>query len=74
MKTIGNQVKGPIGLRFPMRPHTGIQNCRYSIFCGYNNTTNREQTKNQLKIARKHFRSRKALLQRTQIRHYATSY
>ena len=31
MKTIGNQVNGPIGLKFPMLLHTGIKNCRYSI-------------------------------------------
>ena len=34
MKTIGNQVKVPIGLKFPLILHTGmgINNFRYSIF------------------------------------------
>ena len=42
--------------------HTGIKNCQYSIFYAVTKrTTNRQQTKNQLKVDRKRFRSRKAI-------------
>ena len=41
----------------------GIKNCRYSIFYAVTKrTTNRQQTENQLKLARKCFGSREAIL------------
>ena len=32
MKTIGNQLKYPTGLRIPVFPKMGNKNCRVSIF------------------------------------------
>ena len=41
----------------------GIKNCRYSIFHAVTKrTTKRQQTKNQLKLGRKRFQNRKAIL------------
>ena len=63
MKTIWNQLKYPIGLQLPMRLWNGIKNSWYSIFSAVTKrTTNRQQTKNQLKLARKCFGSRRAIL------------
>ena len=63
MKTIGNQLKYPIGLHLQILLRNGIKNSWYSIFYAVTKrTTNRQQTKNQLKPARKGFGSRKAKL------------
>ena len=85
MKTIRNQLKYPIGLQLQMHLWNGIKSCRYSIFyAGTKRTTNRQQTKNQLKLARKCFGSRKAILwptkyvrlhlRRTPIMYYVTAH
>ena len=63
MKTIRNQLKDPIGLQLPMPLYNGIKNSWYSIFYAVTKrTTNRQQTKNQWKLAIKCFGSRKAIL------------
>ena len=63
MKNIRNQLKYPIGLQLSMLLQRGIKNSWYSIFYAVTKrTTNRQQTKNQLKLARKCFGSRKAIL------------
>ena len=63
MKTIRNQLKYPIPLQLPMLLKKGIKNSWYSIFYAVKKrTTNRQQTKNQFKLARKSFGSGKALL------------
>ena len=63
MKTIRNQLKYPIGLQLPKLLWKGIKNSWYSIFYAVTRrTTNRQQTKNKLKLARKCFGSRKAIL------------
>ena len=56
MKTIRNQLKNPIVLQLPTIPKKGIRNSWYSIFDAVTKrTTNRQQTKNQLKLARNCF-------------------
>ena len=41
----------------------GTKNCRYSIFYAVTKrTTNRQKTQNRLKLGRKRFRNRKAIL------------
>ena len=63
MKTIRNQLKYHIGLELPMLLRKGIKNSWYSVFYAVTKgTTDRQQTKNQFKLARKCFGSRKALL------------
>ena len=63
MKTIRSQLKNPIGLQLPMLLYKGIKNSWYSIFYAVTKrTTNRQQNKNQLKLAKKCFGSRKAIL------------
>ena len=63
MKTIRNQQKYPIGLQLSMLLWKGIKISWYSIFYAFTiRTTNRQLTKNQLKLARKCFGSRKAIL------------
>ena len=63
MKTIRNQLRDPIGLQLPTLLKKGIKNSWYSIFYAVTKrTTNRQQTKNQLKLGRKCFGSRKAIL------------
>ena len=63
MKTIRNQLKFPIFLQLPILPQKGNKNSWYSIFYAVTKrTTNRQQPKNQLKLARKCFGSRKAIL------------
>ena len=63
MKTIRSQLKYPIELQLPMLLWKGINNSWYSTFYAVKKrTTNRHQTKNQLKLARKCFGSRKAIL------------
>ena len=85
MKTIRNQLKCPLGLQLPMLLLKGIENSRYSVFHAVTKrTTNRQQTKNQLKLDRKCFGSRKAIvwppkyvrlhLRRTPMTHYMTAH
>ena len=63
MKTIRNQLKYPIGLQLAILLCKGIKNSWVSIFYAVTKrTTNRQQNKNQLKVARKCFGSRKAIL------------
>ena len=63
MKTIRNQLKYPIGLQLPMLLLKGFKKSWYSIiYAVTKRTTNRQQTKNQLKLAKKDFGSRKAIL------------
>ena len=63
MKTNRNQPKYPIALLLTMLLYEGIKNCRYSFFYAVTKrSTNRQQTKNQLNLAPKRFRSRKAML------------
>ena len=63
MKTIGNQLKDPIGLQLQFLLKNGIKNSWYSIFYAVTKRTkNRQQTKTQLKPARKCFGSSKAIL------------
>ena len=63
MKNIKNQLKNPIGLQLPMLLYKGIKNSWYSIFYAVKKrTTNRQQTKNQSKLAIKRFGSLKAIL------------
>ena len=85
MKTIRNQLKYPIGLQLPIIQQKGIKNSWYSVFYAVTErTTNRQQTKNQLKLARKSFGSRKAILwppkyvrlhfRRKPMRHYVATH
>ena len=63
MKTIRNQLKYPKGLQLKMLLKKRIKNSWYSIFYAVTKrTANRQQTKHQLKLARKCFGSRKAIL------------
>ena len=63
MKTTRNQLKYPLGLQLPMLLLKGIKNSWYSIFYAFTKrTTRRQQNKNQLKLARKCFGSRKTIL------------
>ena len=43
----------------------GIKSCRYSIFYAVTKRTYRQQTKNQIKLGRKRFRNRKAIIWRS---------
>ena len=61
MKTIRNQVKYPIGLRLPLLLEKGIKTCPYSVFYAAKNNNKKTTNKNQLKLARKRCRSRKAI-------------
>ena len=63
MKTTRSQLKYPLGLQLSMRLKRGIKNGQYSTFYVVTKRTrNSQQTKNQLKLARKRFRSRKTIL------------
>ena len=63
MKTNRNQLKYPKGLQLQLLLKKGIKNSWYSIFYAVTKrTANRQQTKHQLKLARKCFGSRKAIL------------
>ena len=54
MKTIGNQLKHPLGLKLAMFLYEGIKNCRYSIFyLVTKRTTNGQLTENQIKTCQK---------------------
>ena len=56
MKTIRNQLKYSIGLQLPIVLYKGIKNSWYSIFYAVTKRTlNRQQTKNQWKLAKKCF-------------------
>ena len=62
MKTIKNQLKYRIGLQLPILLKKRIKKSWCSIFyAATKRITNRQQSENQLKLARKFFGSHKAL-------------
>ena len=60
MKTIRNQVKCPKGSRLSMSLMKSFKSCPYSTFYAAKRNNKKQQTKIQLKLARKRCQSRKA--------------
>ena len=62
MKTIRNQLKYPIVLDYQVLYKNEFRALCIHFFAVTKRTTNRQQTKNQIKLARKFFGSRKVIL------------